>query len=549
MSFAKIRPVPESCAMNAVIYARYSSEKQTENSIDFQLRAGHSYCEAKGFRVIGEYIDRAISGTSDNRPEFQRMINDAKKQRFAFIIVYRFDRFARNRYDSAIYKKQLELCGVRVLSTEESIGTGDEGIILESIYEAMAESYSRRLSRIVTQGMRETAMKGFSTGGNLSYGYKTVDRIATPDESIAPAIRHCFKSRDSGTPKKVIAEELNSMGYRTKTGKLFTIQAVTRILENPVYKGVNNYNGIERTCPAIVEAELWDRVHAMDEKEKKRYGKKTSDVVYALSGKLFCGNCGAAMIGDKGTSRSGKQYTYYTCAKRKKSRECTKKSEKRDFIEWYICEQTILLLTDKNIKTIAKGIYAAQRKDNAIEKKISELKKQLSSIDHELDAAADALIKTNSAAIIKRINEKVAGLEERRSIFEAELSEVELAKEIRLGLPEIEAYLAQFKNGDPLDENFRHKLIKTLINCVYLFDDKLIIYCNVENMKEISHIEMLSDLDELDDSTPSMCSSSLTDAPPNNKLSEHKRIKYMRGGFGQLLFFDKEESKRGPPVR
>ena len=140
MSFAKIRPVPESCAMNAVIYARYSSEKQTENSIDFQLRAGHTYCEAKGFKVVGEYIDRAISGTRDNRPEFQRMITDAKKQCFAFIIVYRFDRFSRNRYDSAIYKKQLETCGVRVLSTEESIGNGDESIILESIYEAMAES-------------------------------------------------------------------------------------------------------------------------------------------------------------------------------------------------------------------------------------------------------------------------------------------------------------------------------------------------------------------------------------------------------------------------
>ncbi len=524
MSFTKIRPVPESCAMNAVIYARYSSEKQTENSIDFQLRAGHTYCEAKGFKVVGEYIDRAISGTSDSRPEFQRMITDAKKQCFAFIIVYRFDRFSRNRYDSAIYKKQLELCGVRVLSTEESIGNGDESIILESIYEAMAESYSRRLSRIVTQGMRETAMKGLSTGGNLSYGYKTVDHVVTPDESLVPAIRHCFTSRDSGTPKKVIAEELNNMGYRTKTGKLFTVQSVIRILENPVYKGVHNYAGIERACPAIVEPELWDRVHAMDEKEKNRYGRKQSNVVYELSGKIFCGTCGAAMIGDKGTSRSGKQYTYYTCAKRKKNRSCVKKSEKQDFIEWYVCEQTILLLTDKNIKIIAKKVYEAQLKDNSIEKKIEDLKKQISSIDRELDAAAESLIKTNSAAIIKRINEKVEGLEERRNIFEAELSEVELAKGVTLGIPEIEAYLAQFRNGDPLDENFRHRLIKTLINCVYLFDDKLIIYYNVGNTKEISYIDVLSNMEELNDSIPSTCSNSLTIGPPNKDRETQLRF-------------------------
>ena len=122
MSFAKIRPVPEACALNAVLYCRFSSDRQKENSIDFQLRADREYCERKGLKVVGEYIDRALTGTNDNRPEFQRMIRDAKKQQFAFIIVYRFDRFARNRYDSAIYKKELESVGVRVLSTEESVG-------------------------------------------------------------------------------------------------------------------------------------------------------------------------------------------------------------------------------------------------------------------------------------------------------------------------------------------------------------------------------------------------------------------------------------------
>ena len=141
MAFARVRSVPPECSMNAVSYARYSpGPDQSENSIDFQLRADQAYCDAKGLNVVGTYIDRAKSGTTDNRPDFQRMIEDAKKRQFAFIVVYRFDRFARNRYDSAIYKKELEGFGVRVLSTEESIGTGDEGIILESIYEAMAES-------------------------------------------------------------------------------------------------------------------------------------------------------------------------------------------------------------------------------------------------------------------------------------------------------------------------------------------------------------------------------------------------------------------------
>ena len=508
MSFAKIRPVPEAYAMNAVIYARYSSEKQTENSIDFQLRAAHTYCEAKGFTVVGEYIDRAISGTSDNRPEFQRMIADSKKQCFAFVIVYRYDRFARNRYDSAIYKKQLELNGVRVLSTEESIGIGDEGIILESIYEAMAESYSRRLSKVVTQGLRETAMKGLSTGGRISMGYVVKDHLFTIDEKQAPAIQYCFEARADGVPKKKIAEELKNRGFLTNQGKEFTIQTVTRILHNPVYKGVNDYMGIKRSCPAIVDEELWDRANAVEEHEKRLYGKKSAAAVYALSGKIFCGKCGAALVGDAGTSHGGAIYTYYTCAKRKKSRSCDKKSEKKDFMEWYICEQTQLLLTDDNIKKLAQNVYTANQEQNTATKRISEIKKQISELDRELDATAAALIKTDSASMIKRINEKADQLEKRKTALEKELAELRHCKEQDFSISEIESYLSSFKKGDLLDEAFRYHLISALVNCVYLYDDKVVIYYNANKMKEVSYIEMLADTDELCNPLPSNCSDS-----------------------------------------
>lgn len=159
-----------------VIYARYSSDKQTENSIDGQLRCCRQYAEQYGYTIIGEYIDRAKSGTSDNRPQFQQMIADSKKQSFKFVIVYRFDRFARNRVDSVIYKKELEKNGARVLSTTEHIGDGEEGAIIEAIYEAMDEAYSKRLSKITKRGMREAAMKGLCTGGNIPLGYKVEDR-------------------------------------------------------------------------------------------------------------------------------------------------------------------------------------------------------------------------------------------------------------------------------------------------------------------------------------------------------------------------------------
>ncbi len=494
MAFAKVRPVPEEYALNAVIYARYSSDKQTENSIDFQLRQDRAYCEAKGLHVVGEYIDRAISGTSDQRPEFQRMIHDAKKQNFAFIVVYRFDRFARNRYDSAIYKKELEAVGVRVLSTEESIGTGDEGLILESIYEAMAESYSRRLSRVVSQGMRETALKGQSTGGNLSHGYRVEDHMLVIDEQVAPAIRYCFEARADGKKKKPITDELNERGYRTKTGKPFTIHTITKILANPIYKGDNSYAGIARSCPAIVTPELWDKVQDIERKEKKQYGAKAKDIFFSLSGKIFCGYCGKTMIGDSGTSKTGATHSYYICsAKKKKAGNCKKQREKKDFLEWYVCEQTVALLTNENIKKLAKGVYEASE-DTLGEQRIDELKRILANIEKEIDEAAEALIKTNSPALIKRINEKVAELEARQEATQADLTRLQIDRELRIKPTEIEAFLASFRDGDLMDEAFRHLLIKTFINCIYLFDNKLIIYYNARQMKEVSYIEMLDDI-------------------------------------------------------
>ena len=190
--FYKIKPVPKENQLNVVCYYRFSSTNQTENSIDGQRRECRKYATEHGFKIIEEYIDRAASGTNDNRESFQKMIEDAKKQTFAFILVYRFDRFARNRYDSAIYKKKLEQYGVKVISVTENIGTGDEGLILESIYEAMDEAYSRRLSKITQRGLREAALKGFWMGGYTPFGYEVNDKNLIICESEAEAIRYAY---------------------------------------------------------------------------------------------------------------------------------------------------------------------------------------------------------------------------------------------------------------------------------------------------------------------------------------------------------------------
>lgn len=497
MSFAKIRPVPQECALNAVLYCRFSSDRQKENSIDFQLRADREYCERKGLKVVGEYIDRALTGTNDNRPEFQRMIRDAKKQQFAFIIVYRFDRFARNRYDSAIYKKELESHGVRVLSTEESVGTGDEGMILESIYEAMAESYSRKLSKIVTESMKETARKGLTTGGTVPLGYKTVDRKFVVDEPTAQIVRLCYELYAQGKTKTEILHKLNDRGFRTRKGNKFNIDGITKILTSRIYIGSYSYSGIERTAPRIVDDKLFYTVQDLLKRNKKTYGKKMQQAFFALSGKVFCGECGAAMIGDEGTSYNGSKYFYYSCSIKKRKKGCKKKSEKKDFLEWYICEQTVkYVLTDERISEIAEKVVALEERESGASE-IRRIEQQISAVEKEFSALADKLIATDSPGIIKAINEKAAVLETRKADLENELSQLRLRANLRVNQSEVEAYLNAFRNGDLLDDDFRRRLIHALVNCVYIWDDRVLIYFNIRGYESINYIDALSDAEQL----------------------------------------------------
>ena len=157
--------------MRGVIYARYSSDNQREESIEGQIRENTAYAQKNGIDIVGTYIDRAYSAKTDNRSEFQRMIKDSAKKGFDVVIVWKLDRFSRNRYDSARYKAMLRKNDVKVVSATESISDGAEGIILESVLEGMAEYYSADLAEKVSRGMTENALKCRFSGGNIPFGY------------------------------------------------------------------------------------------------------------------------------------------------------------------------------------------------------------------------------------------------------------------------------------------------------------------------------------------------------------------------------------------
>lgn len=296
--------------MNVVIYARFSSHSQTEQSIEGQLKECYAYAKHNDYTVVGEYIDRAISGTTDHRPKFQRMIADSSKKLFQGVLVYQLDRFARNRYDSATYKAKLKKNGVRVLSARENISDDASGVLMEAVLEGMAEYYSVELAQKIKRGMDINAEKCLSTGGVLTLGFKTENKKIVVDPLTAPVVKKIFEMYVTGSTMADIIRYLNANQIKTSYGNMFNKNSINRILKNKRYIGVYTYRDkeIPDGIPRIIDEDLFWEVQRMMEKNKKAPARAKGKVDYLLTTKLFCGYCEAAMTGISGTSKTEKKY-------------------------------------------------------------------------------------------------------------------------------------------------------------------------------------------------------------------------------------------------
>lgn len=499
--------------MNAVIYARYSSHSQTEQSIEGQLRDCHEYARRYDINVVGEYIDRATSGMTDERPDFQRMIADAAKKQFERVIVWKLDRFARNRYDSALYKHRLKQYGIRVISAMENVGEGDESILLEALLEASAEYYSLDLKKKIKRGQRENIAKGKYCGGPIPYGYKLIDGKLRVDDKTAPTVRFLFEQYASGVPMKEIIDELTRRGVRGSRGGALTYNTFSRVLTNTTYIGQYKYKGdvVPDLAEPMIDADLFERTQAVVKANAHAPAANKAEVDYLLQGKAFCGKCGSHMVGESGRGKNGDTYYYYACANRKKRHTCKKKNEKKDFIEWYVVEQTVqYVLTPQHIENVAKAIVAQY--DNEFSgSKIDECEKQIRQLDRELNKLVDALIDAPKAAH-KRIYEKMESLEAQKAAAESDLIKLRIASDIRLTENEVRAWLKKFCTGDLFDPEFRRNIIDAFINCIYLYDDRVIIFYNIKGGKQISYIDLENTLNE--DSPGADFSDMIAIAPP-----------------------------------
>ena len=454
--------------MKLVIYARFSSHSQTEQSIEGQLKVCYEYARAYGHEVVGEYIDRAQSGTNDNRTDFQRMIEDSEKHTFQGVLVYQLDRFARNRYDSAINKAKLKKNGVRVLSAKENITDDASGILIEGVLESMAEYYSVELAQKITRGMQINAQKCLSNGSNPGLGYKVnKDRSFSIDEEEAPVVREIFERYAAGEPVANIVRDLNARQLKTSIGRNFNPNSVTRILKNRRYIGYYIYKGQETAggMPRIIDDVLFEKVQAILAVNKKAPGRTKGKMSYLLTTKLFCGYCKEEMTGHAGTSKTGTMYHYYKC-KGARKKLCHQKTISKTMLEESVIQTCLRLFTDYRVRFVADEISRLCQQE-ADMLSINRIQAAIDEINHAIDNLWRALEQGQS---VQKITDRIYKREAEKRELQKQLA-IEQQKNAVYDYLHILAYLDYVLSSNCKDNQIRNELITLFVDSVYLFDD------------------------------------------------------------------------------
>lgn len=439
----------------AVIYARFSSDNQREESIDAQVRACRRYAEQQGYNIIEIYADHAKTGTNDKRPEFQRVIQDAKSGKFAVLIVHKFDRFSRDKVDSAIYKRELKKAGVKLKSVCEPLDGSPESIMMEGIYEAYAQYYSANLSREVMKGMLENAHNCKHTGGKPPLGYDVdpATKKYVVNQREAEAVKLIFERYTAGAGYDTLMRELNAAGYKTKLGKPFGKNSIHDILINEKYSGVYIFNRaaakdvagkrnnrkaksteaimkIPGGMPAIIAQETFDAVQEKITGKKRAPGSYRAKENYLLSGLVVCGECqknglSHSMVGNRVfAGRNKRLYITYRCSNKDRTNRCTNLDVRKEYLEEYVMHTLVDVFFDE--QTIASVVKQVNQR---IASSCEQVNHQLASAKIEQDAVVKQMEHIVEAiangfkheTMLKKFN----ALEEEKTKIEARIREMQ----------------------------------------------------------------------------------------------------------------------------
>ena len=457
-----------------VIYARYSSDRQTEQSIEGQIRACREYAQRNEIAIVGTYIDRAMTGTNDNREQFQKMLKDSDKKAWDYVLCYKLDRFSRNKYEMAIHRKHLKDNGVKILSAMENIPETPEGVLLESLLEGMNQYYSEELSQKTKRGLRETRIKGNYMGGTINYGYKvvhettgeqTVAKVAI-NEDEAPVLLHIVEAYAAGKRIPDIVRDLDDKGIKNR-GNPFTVNSIYFMLQQEKYTGVYTIHDETFThiYPAIIPKELYQIVRKRVDANKT--GEHVIGVDYILMGKCFCGYCGRQLRSAAGTTTDGTISRYYRCPYSKKDPNCHNQSVRKEVLEQIVVDAlTNEIAKPESIALITNKVFELYCAKFAGDSDLRRYEKEL--------AATDKAIKNILAAIEEGIftpstKQRLTELEEKKTRIEQPIT-VESAREKNMLTKEnIERYIT-----DAIKLSAK-QTVELLVECIDVFADKICI--------------------------------------------------------------------------
>lgn len=483
----------------AVAYARFSSEMQREESIDAQLRAIEEYTNKNHLVLCGSYIDRARSATTDDRPEFQKMIKDAQLGLFDAVIVHKLDRFSRNRFDSAVYRRKLRLAGVELYSVLENLDGSPESVILESVIEGFNEYYSRNLAREVEKGKKENARKGIHVGGipPLGYDVDPETRRLTINKFEARAVRMIFSMFLEGEGYTAIRDALNQDGYRTKRGNPFGKNSIHEILRNEKYTGVYIYNKtaaksargtynryrqkddadiirLEDAVPPLISKEDFARVQEIFRARQHKGARQKAIEPYLLSGKVVCGKCGSAYVGNhRKAYPSHPAYSSYKCTRKNNAIRCDSKEIRREDLEQTVLRVLSENLFDDRLLPRLEAAYAdfLAKQDSQENQEYHQLEQTHRALSKKIDNIVNVIADTGSQALVDKLRE----LEQQRAQAELRLSELE--QQQRSGLLAGKQLAAVFHRAKSMlaqgTLESKRALIEQFIEKVIIYDDSI----------------------------------------------------------------------------
>lgn len=455
----------------AVIYARYSSHNQRDVSIEQQIEACRKHAAELGLTIIATYEDRAISGRTDNRPAFQRLMHDAEKGKFSYVLAWKSNRMGRNMMQAMVNESRLMDCGIKVYYAEEDFDDSAAGRFALRSMMNVNQFYSDNLAEDVRRGLMDNANKCM-VNGRQPLGYKRgKDGKVVVDEPAAAIVREVYTRVASGELFTDIARDLNRRGIKTADKGEWNKNSFHRLCSNEKYRGIYIYGDvrIEGGIPTIIDDPLWYKVQeALRVKKLKRNGRhRPGDEDYLLTGKLRCGKCGGYMIGMSGRSKTGDIHYYYACQNRRVGRTCDKKNIRRDVIEPAVAQAIKeYCLTDDAIEWIAdKTVEYWEKADRNL---------QLDSIEGDLAAVQSSISNVMKAiemgVVTETTRDRLIELEKQRTDLKSKLA---LAKEevVHVDRKKLISSLLLFRNGDIHDRQYQEDLFKTFLISVYVYDD------------------------------------------------------------------------------